>query len=73
MHDLWIQNEFFFQLAEIFSLSINILQGRSKDALINIVNNFAYQLINKTTTKNLYLVFCWQTVKLQTAGMLRSK
>lgn len=48
MQDLWIQHDFFFQLAEIFSLSINSLQGRSKDALINIVNNLAYQLINKT-------------------------
>lgn len=62
MQDLWIQHDF-FQLAEIFSLSINSLQGRSKDALINLVNNLAYQLINKTT-KN-YLVLCWQTVKPQ--------
>lgn len=54
MQDLWIQHDFFFQLAEIFSLSINSLQGRNKDALINIVNNPSHQLINKTTKKNLY-------------------
>lgn len=54
MQDLWIQHEFFFQLAEIFNLSINSLQGRSKDALINIVNNLAYQLINKTKKKSIF-------------------
>lgn len=57
--------DFFFQLAEILSLSINSLQGKSKDALINIVSNLAYQLINKTTKNYLYLVLCWQTVKPQ--------